>query len=76
MRNLNQPYFRLLFNEYKNYDGNYEDSITRRNEINRKAPFADKKLTIGVFDNWYGIEGSLFWFYQEQGAESNYWSPV
>ena len=76
MRNLNQPYFRLLFNEYKNYDGNYEDSITRRNEINRKAPFADKKLTIGVFDNWYGIEGSLFWFSQEQGAESNYWSPV
>ena len=72
MRNLNQPYFRLLFNEYKNYDGNYEDSITRRNEINRKAPFADQKLTIGVFDNWYGIEEPLFWFYQEQGAESNY----
>ena len=32
-------------------EGNYVDSTSRRNEINRKAPFADQKLTIGVFDN-------------------------
>ena len=51
MRKFNQPYFRLLFSEYKNYEANYVDSISRRNEINSKAPFADKKLTIGVFDN-------------------------